>query len=149
MLRKILFSLMFFLLFSTFAYADDPNSPAGNWQTISEKTKQPSSIVKISIENNALVGQVLRLLPGSRYKVTDLCTQCPADSKNKPIVGLKFLWDFVPDQKENATWRDGKVLDPNDGNIYKGSIKITENGKKMVLRGYWGPFWRTQTWTRV
>jgi uncharacterized protein (DUF2147 family) len=148
MLRKIFFSLLLASLFSSSAYAENSNSPIGKWQTLNEKTKHPGSIVKISMEQNTLVGEIAELLPGSHYKATDVCTQCPDDLKNKPIVGLRFLWGFVPDATQKDTWTGGKVLDPNNGKIYQGSIKLTDHGNTMLLRGYWGPFWRTQTWTR-
>ncbi len=136
------------LPFTAFATeTTEMSSPIGMWQTISDQTQQPSSVVKISKENGVLVGQVLRLLPGATHKETDLCSNCPEGFKNKPLIGLQFLWDFVPEQK--SLWTNGKILDPISGHIYKGTLKLVDEGRKMELRGYWGPFWRTQTWIRV
>lgn len=147
MIQKIFLSLLSLAILISLAYADDLSSPVGTWQTTSDKTKKPSSLVKITQEKDGLTGQVLQLLSGSSFKVTDLCTQCPDSFKNQPIIGLQFLWGFVPD--ENGGWKDGKVLDPNNGHIYRGTLKLIDNGKKMELRGYWGPFWRTQVWVRA
>lgn len=147
MFKKILFSSLVWGLLSSFCYADDLNSPVGLWQTISDETKKPSSLVKITNHNGVLVGQIVQLLPGSHFKPVDLCSHCPGSFKNQPIVGLQFLWDFVAD--EHNKWTKGRVLDPISGHIYKGTLQVVEAGKKMELRGYWGPFWRTQTWTRV
>lgn len=146
MLRNLFFSLLLITL-TSLAQAADLASPVGTWQTISDETKQPSSLVKISKENGVLVGHIEKLLPGAHFKPGDVCTACPDHLKNKPIIGLQFLWGFVPDQ--GGAWKDGHVLDPRSGHIYKGTMKLIDRGYKMELRGYWGPFWRTQTWTRV
>ena len=147
MIKKIVFSISLFAIFSAFAQAADMSSPVGIWQTISDQTKQPSSLVKISKANGVLIGEVLQLLPGSQQQESALCFDCPEGFKNKPIIGLHFLWDFVPDQK--SSWKNGKILDPLSGHIYKGTLKLVDQGRKMELRGYWGPFWRTQTWLRA
>ena len=147
MLIRIIFLILSFLVLSAVSRADDVNAAVGNWQTINDSTKLPSSIVNISIKNGTLVGEISQLLSGSHFKPTDVCTKCPDAQKNKPIIGLVFLWGFVPNN--NDEWVNGSVLDPKDGHIYRGTIKIVDNGTKMQLRGYWGPFWRTQVWTRV
>jgi uncharacterized protein (DUF2147 family) len=146
MLSKVFFSLLLLTL-SSFVQAANLASPLGTWQTISDETKQPSSLVKIGMENGVLVGQIQKLLPGSHFKPGDVCSACPDGLKNKPIIGLQFLWGFVPD--ENGTWKDGRVVDPKNGHTYRGTLKLVDQGRQLELRGYWGPFWRTQTWTRV
>ncbi|HSW71765.1 MAG TPA: DUF2147 domain-containing protein [Gammaproteobacteria bacterium] len=146
MRRKIFFSALLLGLFSALSYAGELNSPIGVWQTYNDKTGQPNSFVKITEKNGALVGQIMELLPGAHFKTGDVCSACPDGFKDQPIVGLQFLWDFVPEQNQ---WVNGKVLDPKNGHIYKGTLQVIDQGKKLELRGYWGPFWRTQTWARV
>jgi len=146
MFKKILLAILFTTL-ASLATAEDFTSPVGRWQTFNDDTQAPASLVKITNQNGVLVGEVLQLLPGAHFKPTDLCSKCPAPFKNKPIVGLQFLWGFVLDQ--NQTWENGQVLDPVSGHIYKGRLKVVDHGRKLELRGYWGPFWRTQTWVRL
>ena len=38
---------------------------------------------------------------------------------------------------------------PTDGKTYRARLKPVNNGKELELRGYIGPFYRTQTWIRV
>ena len=60
---------------------------------------------------------------------------------------MVFLTGFA--RQADGTWKDGKVLDPKDGKVYRGTITLIDNGQKLELRGYWGVFWRTQTWIRA
>ena len=41
------------------------------------------------------------------------------------------------------------MLDPENGKEYRASFTPVDGGKKLEVRGYLGPFWRTQTWNRV
>jgi uncharacterized protein (DUF2147 family) len=45
-------------------------------------------------------------------------------------------------------WKGGRVLDPENGKEYKGTVWL-EGPDRLRVRGYWGPFHRTQTWRRV
>ena len=51
--------------------------------------------------------------------------------------------------KGKDVWEGGKILDPENGKEYRASFTPIDGGKKLEVRGYLGPFWRTQTWTRV
>jgi len=46
-------------------------------------------------------------------------------------------------------WDGGKILDPENGKEYRASLTPIEGGKRLEVRGFLGPFWRTQTWVRV
>ena len=41
------------------------------------------------------------------------------------------------------------MLDPNNGKVYRTRLKPLDGGAKLELRGYIGPFYRSQTWLRV
>ena len=43
-------------------------------------------------------------------------------------------------------YKGGTILDPEDGKVYKAEI-WTEEGK-LKVRGYLGPFYKTQTWLK-
>jgi uncharacterized protein (DUF2147 family) len=51
------------------------------------------------------------------------------------------------DNKE--VWEGGNILDPNNGKTYRARLKPIEGGRKLEMRGYIGPFYRTQVWVRV
>jgi uncharacterized protein (DUF2147 family) len=53
----------------------------------------------------------------------------------------KFLEILVRDDDEFA---GGTIIDPNNGKIYR--CKVWLEGNNLKLRGYLGPFFRTQTW---
>lgn len=128
------------MLMSTFAMAG-ATSPAGHtWKTIDDETGDAKSYVQIVEVNNRLYGTVIKLLqdPSAR------CEKCEGDKKDKPIQGMVVLWGLKKDGEE---WSGGKILDPKKGKIYRAKMWI-ENGDLMV-RGYLGPFFRTQTWKLV
>ena len=46
-------------------------------------------------------------------------------------------------------WEGGKILDPENGRNYTLKMTPVEDGKKLDVRGSFGPFGRTQTWVRI
>jgi uncharacterized protein (DUF2147 family) len=50
-------------------------------------------------------------------------------------------------EKSGNEYSQGSILDPKDGKIYRCKMWIAEGS--LRVRGYWGPFFRTQTWKRV
>jgi uncharacterized protein (DUF2147 family) len=49
-------------------------------------------------------------------------------------------------EKSGDEYAAGNILDPEEGKVYK--CKLWLEGTELKVRGYWGPFYRTQTWTR-
>lgn len=45
-------------------------------------------------------------------------------------------------------WLGGRILDPEKGEEYRFKIRLIDQGRTLQVRGYLGPLWRTQTWTR-
>lgn len=145
MVKKIFILLMSLLVSSQIAAAD-LNSPIGRWVTISDKTHDRSGIVQIYEQGGKLYGKILKIFPGSGRNPADRCVKCPGNFKDKPVEGLTFLWGF--ERQPDGTWTNGQILDPKEGNVYKGKLTLTDQGKKLDVRGYWAFFWRTQTWLR-
>lgn len=144
---KLFLSLIFFLVCFNSCFAAHMNSPVGQWITVSDRTHDRSGIVDIYERDGKLYGKIIKIFPGSGRDPAERCVKCEGEFKNKPVLGLNFLWGFEP--AGDNTWKNGKVLDPHDGEIYRGSLMLVEDGKKLKVRGYWGIFWRTQTWIRV
>jgi uncharacterized protein (DUF2147 family) len=67
--------------------------------------------------------------------------------RDVPLLGLVILKDFKKDGADGYT--DGTVYDPNGGKTY--SCKITYEGDKLNVRGYYGFSWigRTAIWTKA
>jgi uncharacterized protein (DUF2147 family) len=115
----------------------------GKWQTLDDETGQPKSVVEISERSGKFYGKVVYLFPDASEDQDPICEKCPAgdDRHKKKIIGMEILRNLVKDEDE---YSEGTIIDPNNGKIYR--CKIWLEGKNLKLRGYLGPFFRTQTW---
>jgi uncharacterized protein (DUF2147 family) len=127
-------------LVSPDATAAAGNSPVGVWKTIDDESGKAKSHVKIYERDGKLYGKVTKLLlrPGAK------CDACEGDDKGKPIEGMVVVWGLKQDGDE---WEGGKIFDPKKGKTYR--CKMWIEGGKLKVRGYAGPFFRTQTWHRI
>ena len=80
-----------------------------------------------------------------------VCEQCPGELRGKPIAGLTVLSGVTKAEggAGEPTWEGGRILDPNNGKSYKVRLKPVDDGRKLEVRGYLGPFYRTQLWLRA
>tara|TARA_Y100001972_G_scaffold129302_1_gene196385 strand:- start:752 stop:1930 length:1179 start_codon:yes stop_codon:yes gene_type:complete len=139
--------LILLLLSTVSAYGQ---SPEGKWMTFNETTGAPLSVISIyeNAETQSWEGKIDSIILQSNQGENPICTNCPGDFKNKPVVGLPFLWSF---SKSGNEWTGGKVLDPESGTVYSSKIWF-EGPDELRVRGYGGPFdlfYRTQNWRRV
>lgn len=126
------------LLFALQASAADV---LGKWQTIDDETGRPKSIVEIYQKDGKYYGRVVDLL----MKPDDtICDKCPGERKGKKIVGMDVITGMV---KSGDVYEGGEILDPNKGKIYDCKFWVEDN--KLMVRGYLGFFFRTQTWHKV
>jgi uncharacterized protein (DUF2147 family) len=141
--RSALVVLVGVLIAASAPYAAS-DSPVGYWETIDDDGKTPTSIVQIFQEGDTLSGKILKIMkPGVDPKA--LCVACTGDLKDKPVVGLRFLWGV---KKEGDDWEGGSILDPDTGKVYK--CTLTLEGDKLQVRAFLGMslFGRTQLWLR-
>jgi uncharacterized protein (DUF2147 family) len=150
---KRLFLIFISLIICHFSFASDGRDVFGYWKSFDMKTGKPEAIVLIYENNNRLYGKAVKLLPGMILELKEineyppLCKLCPDEFKNKPIVGLDFIYGL---RKSGDVWKDGKILDPKTGKTYDAKIWVDKNNPNILLvRGYVGPFFRTQKWQRV
>lgn len=130
------------------AFASEP-TPVGKWKTIDDKTGEPSSVVQIYEEGGKLLGKIESIIVKPGEDPDPKCDKCDGERKGKPVVGLVFLWDLV---KEKAgKWGGGRILDPEDGSIYRCTVELRDGGAKLKVRGYLGIslFGRSQEWYRM
>jgi uncharacterized protein (DUF2147 family) len=124
-------------------------SALGLWKTVDEKTHRVRSIVRIWEENGRLKGRVEKGFPEPGEDPNEPCSKCPEPFKDKPKIGLEFLWGFVPD---GDRWVNGSVLDPDEGKIYRCELIPAADGKSMRIFGYIRVIFkigRSQTWLRA
>lgn len=126
------------------AFADN-DSVIGKWRTIDDKTNKPRSIVQVYEKDGVFYGKIIKSLDDKGPKI---CQNCPGEFKDKPTLGLQIMWGF---KEGRYSYTNGKIIDPETGDIYSGSMKLKDNGKRLQLRGYIGipMFGRSQTWERV
>lgn len=133
----------------TGSFAAD-NSPVGYWKTIDDLTGKPKSIVHVwRNQQQMLMAKVVKLYSSSaQTNQTKVCTACKGDNHNQPIVGMVIMSGL---RATNNQWTNGEILDPANGKTYRCSARLTENGKKLKVRGFIGlpMFGRSQTWERV
>lgn len=141
MFSKYAFIFLATMLSANLAIAQ---SPIGLWKTIDDETGNAKSHVEIYEQNGKLHGKVVKLLADAS---TSVCSNCSGKKKDQPIEGMEILEGLT---KYKDYWSYGKILDPNNGKVYKCSV-WTDGSDKLKLRGYIGisALGRNQVWHRV
>ncbi|MBA4056631.1 MAG: hypothetical protein C0490_18095 [Marivirga sp.] len=121
------------------------NSPVGLWNTIDDTWNKVKSEVEIVERNGELFGYIRKIFLLPHEGKDPVCVACDGKLKNTKIVGMTILNKF---QQNGEKWEDGEILDPGNGKVYTASIWLISNDELRV-RGFLGPFYRTQTWKRV
>ncbi|MEO6897643.1 MAG: DUF2147 domain-containing protein [Caldimonas sp.] len=123
-------------------------TPVGLWKTIDDDTKKEKSLVRIVEAGGIYSGKVEKLLDPDAPK-DPVCKDCSDERKDKPITGLTIIRNVKQSADDKAVFDGGDILDPNNGKVYRLRLKPVDGGRKLEVRGYLGPFYRTQTWLRV
>jgi uncharacterized protein (DUF2147 family) len=144
MLRFFLLQTLWFISLPGLAQT----SPVGLWQSIDDATGKPRSEIRISEASGVLTGRIERSLLPTPAGAVLLCTLCPDDRKDKPLIGMEIIRQMKAGS-DAQTWEGGEILDPDKGKIFKLRLQLQDGGKKMQVRGYIGLFFRTQTWVRL
>lgn len=144
-MQKTMATLMLALLAGT---AAAQMTPVGLWKTIDDDSKKEKSLVRIVDNGGVISGRVEKFLD-PETKPDSVCDKCTDDRKGKPILGLTILRNLKQGEEDKTVWEGGDILDPNNGKVYRARLKPLDGGKQLQLRGYLGPFFRTQTWIRV
>lgn len=122
-------------------------SCVGTWITIDDETGKKKSKVELYKKDNKLYGKIVYLYPREGREENPKCKKCTDDRKNQPLIGLQIVRGLEWDGGE---WEDGTICDPENGKVYTCALWLdSENKDRLNVRGYMGPFFRTQTWIRV
>ena len=122
-------------------------SPVGLWRSVDDKTGEAKAEIRIAETSGVLNGRIEKSLNKDADPAAT-CTECKDDRKGKAIAGLEIIRG-VKKADDREVWEGGKILDPENGKEYRASLTPIEGGKRLEVRGFLGPFWRTQTWQRV
>lgn len=133
---KLFLAVAMALLASGAAAAPAPVT--GRWLT-----PHSDALVQIGTCGASLCGRIARVLKVDPTKPkVDANNPDPA-LRTRPIVGLPILTGFVADDDR---WQ-GSIYDPRSGRTYRS--ELTRDGATLKVKGCFGPFCRTQTWTRA
>ena len=121
-------------------------SPAGLWRTIDDATGKEKANVRITETAGVFTGKIEKLLDPA--KQDSKCDECTDSRKGQPVVGLTIIRNI---KKGESHWEGGDILDAANGKVYRARLTLSEDNKKLDVRGYMGApmFGRTQTWSRV
>ena len=136
-------AILFFLLASAESFGQ---TIFGRWKSIDEATGEETSIVEIFEKGKKVYGRIIRIFPKPGEEPDPVCTKCDEED---PRFGRKIIgMEIIRNMKANGSeFTDGDILDPKIGRVYK--CKLWVDGEDLKVRGYWGPFYRTQTWKKV
>lgn len=125
----------------------DPASPIGLWKSIDDETKQPKALIRIREDGGVLSGRIEKILT---EKTDAVCDKCTDERKDKPVQGMTIIEDMRASADEPGLFDGGRILDPNNGKVYRSRMRLVEGGQQLEVRGYVGAplFGRTQTWIR-
>ena len=118
----------------------------GTWKTIDDGTGQPKSHIQLYVENGKMYGKVIAFL-SKDADINRVCDKCTDWRKNQKIMQMIVVRDM---ELKGDTWKNGKILDPEKGKDYSCTMWFEPNKTDILkIRGWIGPFFRTQTWYRV
>ena len=142
---KTLVGLALFAVGSSFAQM----TPVGTWRSIDDKTGEAKAEIQIVEKEGVLSGRVIKSLRNDP-NAKKTCEDCKDDRKGQDIIGMEIIRGVKPDSSGENLWASGgKILDPENGKEYTMKMVPLEGGKKLQVRGYIGPFYRTQVWLRA
>ncbi len=127
--------------------AQSADSPIGLWRSIDDETKQPKALIRITENDGAYVGRIEKILTERTDAVCDLCTD---ERKDQPVQGMRIVDGMRASSEEPGLYEGGRILDPQNGKVYRSRMRVVDGGERLEVRGYVGAplFGRTQTWIR-
>lgn len=137
---KTLFTILLFVPLISFS-----QSITGKWTTIDDETGKEKSVVEIFEKQGKYFGRITKLFRGPNEDPDPVCDECEDSDPRykKKIIGMEIIRDM---KKDGDEYSNGDILDPANGKVYK--CKLWVEGSNLKVRGYWGPFFRTQTWKK-
>ena len=138
---KIIAVLLLFTVTTAFG-----QTITGKWKTIDDNTGEAKSIVEIFEKDGKFYGKVVKIFLEPNEDPDPVCDECEKDDPRykKKIIGMEIIKALEKDDKE---YSGGNILDPENGKVYR--CRLWVEGDDLMVRGYWGPFFRTQTWKRA
>jgi uncharacterized protein (DUF2147 family) len=120
----------------------------GLWEQVDENSGKAESWIKISERNGVYEGNFVKIFFKPGQDENWVCSKCEGSEKGAPVLGLTLIKGML---RNGLSYENGTVRDPRDGSLYRASMKISTDGKKLEMRGYLGIslFGRSQVWNRL
>ena len=137
--------LAFILVFRSLSLT--AQSCLGKWITVDDETYKKESVVELYKKDGVMYGRIRKLYPKKGREANPKCTECTGSLKDKPVIDLLIIRGM---KWNGSAWTGGTIVDPKNGEKYKAKIWVDPSNKnRLKVRGYYGPFYRTQTWIRT
>ncbi|MEG3124850.1 DUF2147 domain-containing protein [Sphingomonas sp. GB1N7] len=115
-----------------------PAHIAGRWLTQGGK-----AVVEIAPCGPHLCGRIVRLVKIDPSKPKTDVNNPDKAQRARPILGIAILSAFTP---ADDRWK-GQIYDPESGRTYRSELR--REGDALKVKGCFGPFCRTQDWTKA
>jgi uncharacterized protein (DUF2147 family) len=121
-------------------------SIVGKWKTIDDNSGEERSVVELYEKDGKVYGRIVKLFRKPGEDPDPLCDECDADDSRykKKVIGMEIITNM---NRSGNEYDNGQILDPETGKVYRCKLWLEDNNLKV--RGYWGPFYRTQTWKKM
>ena len=123
-------------------------SPVGVWHSVDDKTGESKAEIHIAEQAGVLSGRIVKTLRNDP-NAKKTCDACKDDRKDQIIVGMEIMRGVKQEGAEPLWAGGGKILDPENGKEYTVRLVPLDGGQSLQVRGYIGPFYRTQLWQRI
>ena len=119
MKKYILFIILSFL--NSNIFADD--NIFGYWLT-------SGSIFKIEDCNNQVCGKIVTVFVEDGVDPESVLDENNKDKslRKRTIIGIDLLSEFEIKNKDQKTFKGGRIYDPRSGNSYKSNLYLNDNG---------------------
>ncbi len=122
-------------------------TPVGIWQTFGDDGGEAEARVQIIERNGVLEGRITTLFARPDVSPDARCDRCTGSRKGEPVQGMTILTGA---RRVGDEYRGGEILDPESGDVYRCTLKLSPDNRRLTVRGYVGLtlFGRSQTWLR-
>lgn len=120
-------------------------SPVGIWVNYHPEKGSPLSHIEFYEKKGKLNARVLKLID---QDIETICSKCKGNRKDENLTGMTVIWNLT--KKNSTQFKNGRILDPGNGRIYKCFVQLCENDK-LKVHGYLGikAIGKSQYWSRL
>jgi hypothetical protein len=109
-------------------------SLVGLWQK-QDEAKRPVGWFLFVEHKGTYEGAIAKMFPRPGDSPNPVCTRCPDDRRNAPLLGLSLVRGL---KRQGLRYDGGSIIDPRDGKIYNVMVTVSPDGKTLTLRGFLG-----------